>query len=1103
MSNAPALTATDWLAPFPPPRSLSLDPEASRIYEQAYYIGLEAEDPVDPAITFTSVALALLEGQDETSKWFAKLAASYGPLKTEIIKDKTRLTLAKVSAAAAMTGPPTTPNLSATDKQLLTSSSREVIVKAENWAQRVGGSEIGVRHLVAAYVLDPPAYHRDQLQRWKVKDADWRAAFFAWVAQKYTWEQWTDASQRAAPAASRVAFEAKEVKGKQLAWQGSADALAVLAEAAKLHRRQPDTWLGFKTVLFALVKSAESSASIKQTVQPIWDAVAKARAPYDQAFAQRFSGQPTGPDFLFEDLDISPRVLNTLETARELAIAARARLEPGADVKATPLHIAGALLSVRVDAADEIAALGLDVQALRKALGDHAAAQGESAAVWREILGQEDRLVIGRPINLNSDEPEAVVRADETWVNDPLAIRTDVEAFGALLASRDLEPPLSIGLFGPWGSGKTTFLRRLMRAVDSHAKEAQDAGKMLSPYVANIVHVEFNAWHYAESALVSSLVDATIRQISAFVQRKPNLGPKGWLDDKLKDLESRRRQVNAASEVQKAAADAVVAAHNTVKCKEKAAGERATSLRAVVGSIWTATLGAIQQNDIVQQSGVLPVIGDGVRDLEDLHQRISRLRARPGRMLDELGWMRSVIFALLILVMPALVAYAVSRVTGSFDFRAMLSSATTILAIVGIWAKAASAAVSKVDQAVATIISEYEQRLSVDPKVVEARTVLKSAETEAATAAAALQAARDDFARAQADVANATLPSQTLQLVSSRIEDRSYAKELTTLSLARADLQNLSDILRDQRIVSDDATNGLRAIDRVVLYIDDLDRCQPNDVVRVLQLVHMLLAFELFVVVVAVDARWIEVALRQTYPWLARDKGSIPLPTAERPNEKMAVETYEYVTPEDYLEKIFQIAFWLEPMTAGRAASYLTTLVRSPASTATPQDRSTPTSVKVDISSIELDYMRALAAYVGTSPRRVKRLVNAYRLIKAKLSDAQLKAFVTDENATGATAQSGPYQIVIGLLVIGTGSQTTSSAILGALGNWDPRGKYEDVVKNFKAKNDAAWTAAAQVIETIARTQNPTDVSELRGWSRQVRRFLLHGPDTGQAPPAA
>lgn len=1100
MSSAPTLTATDWLAPFPPPRSLSLDPEASRIYEQAYYIGLEAEESIDPPVTFTSVALALLEGQDDTSKWFAQLASSFGPLEAEVIKDKKQLTADKVKAAAGTIGVPDTPRLSATDSQLLTSSSREVIIKAENWAQRVGGSDIGVRHLVAAYVLDPPAYHRDQLKNWKVKDADWRTAFFAWVAQKYTWEQWGDASQRAAPAASRVAFEAKEVKGFQLAWEGSDEAMQILAKAAELHGRQSDTWLGFKTVLFAVVESAKSRNTIKQAVQPLWDAVAASLGPYDQVFRTRFVKAHGDAQVAFKDLDISPRVLNTLETARELAIAARARLEPGAEVKATPLHLAGALLSVRVDAADEIAALGLDVPALRQAFVTRATADGESGAVWREMLGQEDRLVTGRPIDLNSDEPEAVVRADEKWVDDPLAIRTDVEAFGALLASRDLEPPLSIGLFGPWGSGKTTFLRRLLRAVDSHAREAQDAGAATSPYVANIVHVEFNAWHFAESALVSSLVDTTIRAISAFVQRKPKLGPLGWLDERLKELESRRRQATAASDVQKAAADAVVAAQKAVTDSEVEAGKEATSFKGVVASVWGATVQAVKDSEDVKDSGVLEAIGKGVRDAGDLHQRINRLRARPGRMLDELGWGRSVLFALLVLAMPALVAYVVAHLTGAFDFRAILSSASTILAIIGLWGKVASAAVTKADQAVVTVVADYETRVNTAPAVVEARARLKAAEAAASMATAALQAARDDLARAQADVANASLPSQTLQLVSGRIEDRTYARELTTLSLARADLQRLSDILRDQRIVSNDATNGLRAIDRVVLYIDDLDRCQPNDVVRVLQLVHMLLAFELFVVVVAVDARWVEQALRQSYPWLARDKRGIPIPSGAPADPSKVIEPYEYVTSEDYLEKIFQIAFWLEPMTAGRAASYLTSLVRSPVSTATPppdRSASTPTAIKVDISSIELDYMRALAAYVGTSPRRVKRLVNAYRLIKAKLSDAQLKAFVTDESATGARARSGPYLIVIGLLVIGTGSQATSSAILGALGEWDPRGKYEDVVKAFKEKKDPAWTAAAQVIETIARTQNAADVSELRGWSRQVRRFLLHGPDTG------
>jgi len=240
---------------------------------------------------------------------------------------------------------------------------------------------------------------------------------------------------------------------------------------------------------------------------------------------------------------------------------------------------------------------------------------------------------------------------------------------------------------------------------------------------------------------------------------------------------------------------------------------------------------------------------------------------------------------------------------------------------------------------------------------------------------------REALAKAQAEAANASLPAQMLQLVSNRIEEQTYNKELTTLSLARADLQALSIILRDQRgatPATPDGTTTPRAVDRVILYIDDLDRCKPADVVRVLQLVHMLLAFELFVVVVAVDARWVEEALIDSYKWLA----NVDEPAPSR--------TSSHVTPQDYLEKIFQISFWLEPMTSARAASYLGSLVRA------------QTDGKVDISSIELDYMRALAAYVGPSPRRVKRLVNAYRLIKARLSNTQLDTFVDRATKSGA-----------------------------------------------------------------------------------------------------
>lgn len=138
--------------------------------------------------------------------------------------------------------------------------------------------------------------------------------------------------------------------------------------------------------------------------------------------------------------------------------------------------------------------------------------------------------------------------------------------------------------------------------------------------------------------------------------------------------------------------------------------------------------------------------------------------------------------------------------------------------------------------------------------------------------------------------------------------------------------------------------------------------------------------------------------------------------------------------------------------------------------------------------------MRALAAYVGPSPRRVKRLVNAYRLIKARMSDARLSTFLTDRATHDGELRSGPYQIVIGLLVIGTGAQSEATQIIEELAQWDPKGTFDDVIQRFERRNHPTWNVAARVIETLMRTQKIKDVSELRGWARKVGRFLLHGP---------
>ena len=117
----------------------------------------------------------------------------------------------------------------------------------------------------------------------------------------------------------------------------------------------------------------------------------------------------------------------------------------------------------------------------------------------------------------------------------------------------------------------------------------------------------------------------------------------------------------------------------------------------------------------------------------------------------------------------------------------------------------------------------------------------------------------------------------------------------------------MSTILQEQAAAS--ATRGkdekadVPPVERIVLYIDDLDRCPPKRVVEVLEAVHLILAVPLFVVVVAVDPRWLVQSLRLHYSELLAVDG-----------REAEDDPHWQPTPQDYLEKIIQVPFALRPM---------------------------------------------------------------------------------------------------------------------------------------------------------------------------------------------
>jgi hypothetical protein len=183
-------------------------------------------------------------------------------------------------------------------------------------------------------------------------------------------------------------------------------------------------------------------------------------------------------------------------------------------------------------------------------------------------------------------------------------------------------------------------------------------------------------------------------------------------------------------------------------------------------------------------------------------------------------------------------------------------------------------------------------------------------------------------------------------------------------------------------------------------------------VLAVLEAVHLLLAFPLFVCAVAVDPRWVEQCLREVHKELFINESE----------SKVNGQIGSLATVGDYLEKIFQIPMWMLPIESRARATLVNSLLgptaapparRAPAgqigaassdpapatvegsafSTLVAKARETPDPLRISIE--EAAFVEEIANLLSDRPRALKRFVNVYRLLKASLPDIERASFVT------------------------------------------------------------------------------------------------------------
>jgi hypothetical protein len=902
--------------------------------------------------------------------------------------------------------------------------------------------------------------------------------------------------------------------------------------------------------------------------------------------------------------DMTSDLATVLEDAERLAV------QHGPKVLGAR-HLVGALLKPLHQNPTNATALletaGVDLSACRTAFF-HALQswnQGDAPEAWWRYLLSPDR----------SQRPLSGYMSDLVAGDDLIGITREVEAMASLVAAWSVEPPLSIGLFGEWGSGKSFFMQKMKERVRQIAREARSSqkGQRTFGYYKNIVQVEFNAWHYVEGNLWASLVEHIFQNLRVLgdtdaealeEEKQAEARQRKFFDEigvqELRKQEAEEREAGLKKEQADKSREAQELKRQQLEAEEQATAARRDALarandkheatiRDVFGEVYNSPEIKAEVLTLLRPFGIDEEQLKTPRDLRGAIDEAvgSWASIREGWRIvvaDRGGWI-VLAWVLAVPIGVGLIGWGGSLV---FDRASGLIQwvLTPVSTLTGLAASAVAAwkrykpklqPLLKTVDDLKTKRTELDRRVDAaqkarDEKVAALEIQAEARRNEAAEKTLEAQQKGIEAGRAaeQAQEAQRKIEALRRQIddlrperrIATFIQERAaaedYRKHLGVPALIRRDFERLSRMFKTQRaaeIAGSDGVdtdgnmlperNDLAVVNRIVLYVDDLDRCPPHRVVEVLRAIHLLLAFPLFVVVVAVDARWVRRSLLDRFAlMLSRRPATTPTDgTSMKHTAKRVPEPPlpgEGATPDDYLEKIFQVAFWLRPLGSKSSVTLVRNLTRPddvaaaaldmvagehdgqeparpvaggqrPASSANPPGTPpvvatgaaapagqpfewtpvTPQPPTLQITAAEREYMEQLALLIGRSPRAVKRFLNSYRLIKAMLEPWELATFVGKGTKD---ADDGTYHPTMLLLAAVTGAPELGQVLCSSLRH---QAATDLDVWLTSAGGDARlaahreWAQLEAMLHTLPDRPSSDTLDALRTAAERVDRFAF------------
>jgi len=1010
------------------PRPMAVGEALAEALARAALANEERRDPF--AVSFTTLFVGLLAGEDPVGEWLRSQVGATGVDLAALLKPR-GLDPRAAESLRETSLPPDATRLPLTRS----SSARTALTEAERLARDLG-TVTDSRHVVAAY-LSLPTYHEQDFRTLRIDRVAWAQAFSDAMARAFRSEArtWREFAARVFPrssvqdpipnAAQQPVAPAQEAHPEQPPAEPTPD-----LNQAEAHVRQglqeAQRLAGDDPVRpFHVISAAVNLAA--SGVSPAFQRLAKiarlpARAPERGARSDREVA-------LGDDL------------RRELAWAQR----PTAG-ETSPHRLWGRDLVT--------AALLCDDPALSAALEQVGRPLDLVRDLWLAFVTREGSARSAeewrtwwRRAGVALPGPRRTGYATETDEGqDRLGVEGEAQAFARLILDRAVQAPLSIGILGDWGSGKSFFIEQIKKQVSALKGQRPEL-------LEEVVQIEFNAWHASDANLWASLVTFIFDEIWAEVSRKP--GTEAAARDQLvQEIERARGAVHEA-EVQ-------VEAARTALSKAEGELDRKRTLLA-----WSTVYRKIGKDELERLAGragwhqPLQTINDVDRAVREVAASGNRLRL-VAASLTERPFRHVVVPIAVVGAVTGALWLAPAAFPDWYRWEPLKELSRWVTTITGAVAaivaplRTAGRKVGELASKLTAVRDGYADELGrmKDQKeaerIREARRELDSAETS-------VSVAKDRLAELLTQRASLDPARRLGAFLQERVQSTLYRSQQGIISLVHRDFRELSRYMKKLREAApaqpapgdasprpaDEAVGdaAVRPFDRIVLYVDDLDRCRPDQVVHMLEAVHLLLALDLFVVVVAVDSRWLTRALEVHY----RD---LLVATDSRESDGLRAST-----PQNYLEKIFQVTYALGPMKPEHVAEYVASLSSSQSAEATaraasgaarpqppgesgnaarrtpavggvaetpgpagdvtpepatvkggpkdggsaaqgagtaPRPATPPPAIRID--EAEQEFICRLAPLLPT-PRIAKRLANVYRLIKSMKSADELEEF--------------------------------------------------------------------------------------------------------------